>query len=217
MIKLFLVDDHTLMRDGIISMLSDCDDIQVVGSSPTGEEAISKIQELQPDIVLMDIMLRGMTGIEATRWIKEQDKNVKVILVSMEVKKEFLAAGIQCGINGYIPKDTDKETMIMAIRTVYGGDRYFTDAITKLVFEDFYVHEKLKNPDTTRLPNDLTKREYEVQGLVAMGKGNKEIAELLFISVKSVETHKGHILEKLGLKNSAELIKYAIKNNIVPA
>jgi DNA-binding NarL/FixJ family response regulator len=217
MIKLFLVDDHTLMRDGITSMLADCDDIKVVGSSPTGEEAINKIQELQPDIVLMDIMLRGMTGIEATRWIKEQDKNVKVILVSMEVKKEFLSAGIQCGINGYIPKDTDKETMIHAIRTVYGGERYFTDAITKLVFEDFYVHEKLKNPETTRLPNDLTKREYEVLGLVAMGKGNKEIAELLFISVKTVETHKGHILEKLGLKNSAELIKYAIKNNIVPA
>lgn len=217
MIKIFLVDDHTLMRDGIISMLSDCDDITVVGSSPNGEEAISKIQEVQPDVVLMDIMLRGMTGIEATRWIKEQNQNVKVILVSMEVKKEFLSAGIQCGINGYIPKDTDKETMIKAIRTVYGGERYFTDAITKLVFEDFYVHEKLKNPETTRLPNDLTKREYEVLGLVAMGKGNKEIAELLFISVKTVETHKGHILEKLGLRNSAELIKYAIKNNIVPA
>jgi DNA-binding NarL/FixJ family response regulator len=217
MIKLFLVDDHALMRDGIISMLSDCDDIKVVGSSPNGEEAINKVQELQPDVVLMDIMLRGMTGIEATRWIKEQDKNVCVILVSMEVKKDFLSAGIQCGINGYIPKDSDKETMIKAIRTVYGGERYFTDAITKLVFEDFYVHEKLKNPETTRLPNDLTKREYEVLGLVAMGKGNKEIAELLFISVKTVETHKGHILEKLGLRNSAELIKYAIKNNIVPA
>lgn len=217
MIKLFLVDDHTLMRDGIISMLSDCDDIKVVGSSPSGEEAINKVQELQPDVVLMDILLRGMTGIEATRWIKEQDQNVRVILVSMEVKKEFLSAGIQCGINGYIPKDSDKETMITAIRTVYGGDRYFTDAITKLVFEDFYVHEKLKNPETTRLPNDLTKREYEVLGLVAMGKGNKEIAESLFISVKTVETHKGHILEKLGLRNSAELIKYAIKNNIVPA
>ena len=217
MIKLFLVDDHTLMRDGIISMLSDYDDIQVVGSSPSGEEAINKVQELQPDVVLMDILLRGMTGIEATRWIKEQDQNVRVILVSMEVKKEYLSAGIQCGINGYIPKDSDKETMITAIRAVYGGDRYFTDAITKLVFEDFYVHEKLKNPETTRLPNDLTKREYEVLGLVAMGKGNKEIAELLFISVKTVETHKGHILEKLGLRNSAELIKYAIKNNIVPA
>jgi DNA-binding NarL/FixJ family response regulator len=217
MIKLFLVDDHALMRDGIISMLSDCEDIKVVGTSSNGEEAINKVQELQPDVVLMDIMLRGMTGIEATRWIKEQDKNVRVILVSMEVKKDFLSAGIQCGINGYIPKDSDKETMIKAIRTVYGGERYFTDAITKLVFEDFYVHEKLKNPETTRLPNDLTKREYEVLGLVAMGKGNKEIAELLFISVKTVETHKGHILEKLGLRNSAELIKYAIKNNIVPA
>lgn len=217
MIRLFLVDDHALMRDGIISMLAECNDIEVVGSSPNGEEAISKVQELRPDVVLMDIMLRGMTGIEATRWIKEQDENVKVILVSMEVKKEFLSAGIQCGINGYIPKDTDRETMITAIRTVYRGERYFTEAITKLVFEDFYVHEKLKNPETTRLPNDLTKREYEVLGLVAMGKGNKEIAEMLFISVKTVETHKGHILEKLGLRNSAELIKYAIKNNIVPA
>ena len=217
MIKIFLVDDHTLMRDGIVSMLSDCSDIQVVGSSSNGEEAINRVQELQPDVVLMDIMLRGMTGIEATRWIKEQDKNVKVILVSMEVKKEFLQAGTQSGINGYLPKDTDKDTMITAIRTVYAGERYFTDAITKLVFEDFYVHEKLKNPETTRLPHDLTKREYEVLGLVSMGKGNKEIAELLFISVKTVETHKGHILEKFGLRNSAELIKYAIKNNIVPA
>jgi DNA-binding NarL/FixJ family response regulator len=217
MINIFLVDDHTLMRDGIVSMLADCEDINVVGSSPTGEEAINSVQELRPDVVLMDIMLRGMTGIEATRWIKEQDKDVKIILVSMEVKKEFLSAGIQSGINGYIPKDTDKETMIKAIRAVHSGERYFTDAITKLVFEDFYVHEKLKNPETTRLPNDLTKREYEVLGLVAMGKGNKEIAEQLFISVKTVETHKGHILEKLGLKNSAELIKYAIKNNIVPS
>lgn len=217
MINIFLVDDHTLMRDGIVSMLSDCEDIKVIGSSPTGEEAINSVQELKPDVVLMDIMLRGMTGIEATRWIKEQDNDVKIILVSMEVKKEFLSAGIQSGINGYIPKDTDKETMIKAIRTVHLGERYFTDAITKLVFEDFYVHEKLKNPETTRLPNDLTKREYEVLGLVAMGKGNKEIAEQLFISVKTVETHKGHILEKLGLKNSAELIKYAIKNNIVPS
>jgi DNA-binding NarL/FixJ family response regulator len=217
MINIFLVDDHTLMRDGIESMLSDCEDIKVVGSSASGEEAINSVQELKPDVVLMDIMLRGMTGIEATRWIKEQDKNVKIILVSMEVKKEYLSAGIQSGINGYIPKDTDKETMIKAIRTVYAGERYFTDAITKLVFEDFYVHEKLKNPETTRLPNDLTKREYEVLGLVSMGKGNKEIAEQLFISVKTVETHKGHILEKLGLKNSAELIKYAIKNNIVPS
>lgn len=217
MIKIFLVDDHALMRDGIISMLSDCDDIIVVGSSATGEEAISKVGALQPDVVLMDILLRGMTGIEATRWIKEQDKNVGVILVSMEVKKEFLSAGIQCGIDGYLPKDTDKQTMIKAIRSVFAGERYFTEAITKLVFEDFYVHEKLKNPESTRLPNDLTKREHEVLGLVAMGKGNKEIAECLFISVKTVETHKGHILEKLGLRNSAELIKYAIKNNIVPA
>lgn len=94
---------------------------------------------------------------------------------------------------------------------------YFTNAIPNLVFEDFYVHEKPKSPANTRMPNDLTKREHEVLGLVAMGKGNKEIAEYLFISVKTVETHKGHILEKLERRNSAGLIKYGIKNNIVPA
>ncbi len=216
-IRTLVVDDHRLMREGMTSLLLGDDAIEVVGDAESGEDLLNVLEKKMPDVILMDIIMGGMTGIEATRWIKEQDQNVRVILVSMEVKKEFLSAGIQCGINGYIPKDSDKETMITAIRTVYGGDRYFTDAITKLVFEDFYVHEKLKNPETTRLPNDLTKREYEVLGLVAMGKGNKEIAELLFISVKTVETHKGHILEKLGLRNSAELIKYAIKNNIVPA
>ena len=117
-------------------------------------------------------------------------------------------------MSGYWPKDIDRGTLVESIKKVHQGEKFFNDAIMKLVFEDFYQHEKIKTT-ATRLPNELTKREFEVLGLVASGKTNKEVAELLFISVKTVETHKAHILEKLNLKNSAELVKYAIKNKII--
>ncbi len=213
-IKVLLVDDHTLIREGIKSMIENTPDIEVTGSVASAEESINEVRETQPDVILMDIMMTGMTGIEATRWIKEFSPMVKVVLVTMEVSKEYVSAGIKSGVDGYLPKDVDKETLLNAIRTVHSGGRFFNDAIMKLVFEDFYTHEKLKT-STKKLPNDLTKREHEILGLVASGKSNKELAETLFISIKTVETHKTHILEKLGLKNTTELVKYAIKHNII--
>lgn len=214
--KVLIVDDHRLLRDGLAALLNQAEDIQVVGSVPSGEEAINVFPSLKPDIILMDIMMGGMTGIEATRWIKEQDSNVKVILISSEIKKELVSAGIQCGIDGYLPKDVDQTVLQEAIRTVKKGGRYFNEAITNLVFEDFYQKKKLTNTHgKVTLPNDLTKREQEVLALVASGKSNQEVADDLFISIKTVDTHKNHILDKLGLKNTAELVKYAIKNNLI--
>jgi len=213
-IKVLLVDDHQLIRDGIQSMLENTADLEVIGSVPSGEDSINQVRENRPDVILMDIMMGGMTGIEATRWVKEFDSTIKVILLTMEISRDYVSAGIKSGVDGYLPKDVDKETLLEALRTVYRGGRFFNDAIMKLVFEDFYSHEKLKSKDK-KLPNDLTKREYEVLGLVAAGKTNKELAEGLFISTKTVETHKTHIMEKLGLKNTTELVKYAIKNKII--
>ncbi|MCZ8217038.1 MAG: response regulator transcription factor [Cyclobacteriaceae bacterium] len=215
MINILIVDDHTLVRDGIKSLLSNIEDITVCGICSTGEDAIGLARTLSPDIILMDIIMKGMTGIEATRWIKEQDSKIKIILLSTEVKKEFVAAGIKSGIDGYIPKDVSQEILLQAIRTVQTGERYFTEAITKLIFEDFYEHEKSGKKRERKITEGLTKRESEILQLVAEGIGNKEIGERLFISVKTVETHKTHILDKLGLKNNTELIKYAIKNNII--
>ncbi|NBP71021.1 MAG: DNA-binding response regulator [Cytophagia bacterium] len=215
MINILIVDDHTLVRDGIKSLLSNIEDITVCGICATGEDAIGLARTLSPDIILMDIIMKGMTGIEATRWIKEQDSKIKIILLSTEVKKEFVAAGIKSGIDGYIPKDVSQEILLQAIRTVQTGERYFTEAITKLIFEDFYEHEKSGKKRERKITEGLTKRESEILQLVAEGIGNKEIGERLFISVKTVETHKTHILDKLGLKNNTELIKYAIKNNII--
>ncbi len=195
-------------------MLNDTQDLEVIGSVSSGEEAINEVRNNRPDVILMDIMMGGMTGIEATRWIKEDEPTIKIVLVTMEISKDYVSAGIKSGVNGYLPKDVDKDTLIAAIHAVHKGDRFFNDAIMKLVFEDFYSHEKLKGIPR-KLPNELTKREFEILSQVATGKTNKELAESLFISIKTVETHKTHILEKLGLKNTTELVKYAIKNNII--
>lgn len=214
--RVMLVDDHTLMRDALASMLHQADDLQVVGSVASGEELLGKLTLANPDVVLMDIMLKGMTGIEATRWIKERSSRVKVILVSSEVKKEFVSAGIQSGIDGYLPKDIDKATLLKAIHAVMKGEKFFNEAVTTLVFEDFYKKEKNTVDGERQLRiTDLTKRELEVLTLIANGKSNREVADELFISTKTVDSHKMHILDKLGLKNTAELVKYAIKNNLI--
>lgn len=214
-INILLVDDHTLVREGLTSILSNIEGIKICGTCSTGEEAIGLARTLAPEIILMDIVMKGMTGIEATRWIKEQNSAIKVILLSTEVKKEFVVAGIKSGIDGYIPKDASQDILLEAIRTVQTGERYFTEAITKLIFEDFYLHEKSGKKRDRKISEGLTKRENEILELVVEGIGNKEIGERLFISVKTVETHKTHILDKLGLKNTTELIKYAIKHNII--
>src|SRR5688500_12072993 len=215
-IRVLIVDDHRLLRDGLAALLNQAEDIHVVGSVPSGEEAISVFPSLQPDVILMDIMMGGMTGIEATRWIKEQDNDVKVILISSEIKKELVTAGIKCGRDGYLHKYVGENVLTGDIRTVRTGGKYFNEAITNLVFEDFYQKKKsVQSSGKVTMPNDLTKREQEVLALVARGKSNQEVADELFISIKTVDTHKSHILDKLGLKNTAELVRYAIKNNLI--
>ena len=213
-IKILIADDHRLVREGMEAILSGVEGVEIVGLVASGEEAVNLARSNRPDVVLMDILMPGMNGIEAARWIKEIDQAIRVILITMEVSKDYVSAGIKSGVDGYLPKDVSKKVLQEAIRTVHRGERFFNDAIKKLIFEDFYTVEKLKNPKRA-LPNQLTQRETEVLALVASGKSNKEIAETLSISVKTVETHKTHILIKLGLNNNSELVRYAIKNNII--
>ena len=119
MIKVLIVDDHKLIRDGIQSMLESTADIEVIGSAPSGEDAINKAREARPDVIIMDIMMGGMTGIEATRWIKDSDSTIKVVVVSMEASKEYVSAAIKSGVDGYLPKDVDKEVLLESIRAVH--------------------------------------------------------------------------------------------------
>jgi len=214
-IKVLLVDDHTLLRDALASLLNQIADIEVVGGLSSGEELVTSFASFDADVILMDIVMSGMTGLEATRWIKDQSSDVKVIIISSEVKKEYVSLGIKCGIDGYLPKDVNTEILVEAIRVVNGGEKYFNQAITSLVFEDFYLGAKDGKKRERKTTEGLTKRESEVLEEVAGGKTNTEVAAALFISIKTVETHKASILEKLGLKNTVELVKYAIKKGII--
>lgn len=213
-IRVIIVDDHRLLREGLSAMLKDIEHIHVVGSAESGEEAVNLAQSKVPDIILMDIMMKGMSGIEATRWIKEQNPEIKVIIVSQEVNQGLIGEGVKSGIEGYLPKDVDKQTLVDAINKVNAGEKFFSDSIQKIIFES-YLQQESGDKKSAPKNTELTKRELEVLKEVATGKTNQEVADTLFISIKTVETHKSHILDKLGLKNTAELVKYAIKNQII--
>ncbi len=214
-IRIAVADDHGLMRQGVISLLKGDSSIEVIGDVDSGEGAVNMARELSPDIFLMDIVMKGMTGIEATRWIKEHNPKIKIILVSSEVNKDFITAGIKSGIDGYVPKDADKETLLMAVHTAMRGEKYFSPEITALVFQDFYLKEKDGKGLPSKKTKVLTRREEEVLVLIAHGKSLRDIAEELFISIKTVETHKMHIQDKLGLTNAAQLVKYAIEHGLI--
>lgn len=215
MIKVVIVDDHGLLRHGLRSLLNTAPDIEVLASISSGEEAINLPDMLQPDVYLMDIVMKGMNGIEATRWIKEQNPDAKVILISSEVNKDFITAGVESGIDGYLPKDVDQEHLLQSIRTVFNGGRYFSQEVMSLVFEDFYLKKTEGRGLPTKKSKELTRRENEVLVLIASGKSLKQIAEELFISIKTVETHKLHIQDKMGFSNTAQLTKYAIDHKLI--
>ncbi len=215
MIKVAIADDHGLLRQGIISLLQKMNDVELIGEMASGEEAVNFARENPPDVFLIDIVMQGMTGIEATRWIKEQSASIKIILISSEVNKDFISAGIKSGIDGYLNKDIDQKVLHAAIDTVHKGGRYFSPEITALVFQDFFLKETVGKGLPSRKKTILSKREEEVLILIANGKSLKEIADILFISIKTVETHKLHIHDKLGLTNTAQLVKYAIENSLI--
>lgn len=214
-VKVVIVDDHGLLRQGIASLLNDATDVEVLASVASGEEAINLPDSLQPDVFLMDIVMKGMNGIEATRWIKEQNPVTKVILISSEVNKDFITAGVKVGIDGYLPKDVGKDQLLDSIRTVMKGEKFFSQEVTALVFQDFYLQKTEGKGLPTKKSKELTRRENEVLVLIANGKSLKQIADELFISIKTVETHKLHIQEKLGFSNTAQLVKYAIENKLI--
>ena len=215
-INVLIVDDHALIRDGIIAMLKNENDICIIGEAVDGEEAIAKNDELNPDIIVMDIMMPKINGLDAAKKIKEQNPEAKIIFLSMEVKEDFISEAIKAGASGYIPKDSNKIVLTDAIRSVHQGAKYFHTMVSELIFNQFYkksvTNEKVKkNYNTGKISN----REVEVLKLIASGFSNSQIAEQLFISVRTVDAHRNHIMQKLELNNTAELVKYAIKNHII--
>lgn len=211
-IKVVVADDHTILRQGIKALLDNQAGIEVIGEAKDGREALTLIERLQPDVILMDIAMPGLNGLEATRRIKKKFPKIKVLVLTMYTNEEYVFQILQAGANGYLVKETAFQDLISAIRAVYRDEAFMSPSISKKVINR-YTQRAQKTNDTTS--DVLTTREREVLQLIAEGSSSKKIAEALFISPKTVETHRTHIMDKLNIHNRTDLVKYAIRKGIV--
>jgi len=212
-IRILLVDDHTLFRQGMKTLISAEPDMEVVGEASDGAEAISKASELRPDVVLMDIGMAGFSSFEATRQIKKNRPETKVLMLTMYDDEDYLVEGMEVGASGYVLKDTPAPQCLAAIRDVCRGGSYLSPRMLSQLVDDF--RSRLKS--ATRVPRfaTLTAREKEVLKLLAEGNSVKEIACQLNLSVKTVEAHKFNLMRKLDIHNKAQLVQYAIQKKII--
>jgi len=212
--KVVLVDDHQLIRMGIKALLKSESSIDVIGEINTAKETLNYIDEKGPDVVLMDISLDDGDGILLTREIVKRYKDVKVIMLSMHVKEDFIQRSIKAGASGYLLKDSPKDELIRAIKEVARGEKYFASEVHQLMVSS-YVNKAGDFTDKKRKLTGLTKREIEIIRLLSDGLSNQKIAGQLGISHRTVDTHRTNIMQKVKVKNVAELVKYSIVNKLI--
>ncbi|MBN2747267.1 MAG: response regulator transcription factor [Bacteroidales bacterium] len=213
MIKVVLADDHTLFRDGIKSLLAGSANIQVVGTFENGTDLIANIPQTDPDLVLTDISMPGLSGIETTKILMEKYPQLKIIILSMHLNDDFVCNSVRAGAKGYLPKDIRKDELLKAIEAVYQGDTYFTKEVNEVLMQSL-LNRNQEDLESEKL-KALTKREIEIITLVGEGLINKEIANRLSISVRTVDAHKSNIMHKLELKSNVEIVKFAIKHQLI--
>jgi len=210
-IKVLVVDDHQLFREGIVNLLYSAENIEVVAQAEDGIDAIEKAKHYKPDVVLLDITMPRMNGIETTKKLKSLMPKIKIVSLSMHSEKQYVKGVLEAGADGYLLKNCTNRQLTEAIQSVYDGKKYLSEDITGMVISGYLDPS---GSETTEYEN-LSVREKEIFHLFAEGKSTREISELLFISVKTVNTHKQNILEKLDLKSNTELVKYALKNGLI--
>ncbi len=209
--RILLVDDHKLVREGLNTLIEKHTDMTVVGEADNGRTAVKLARKLTPDIIIMDIAMPELNGIEATRKILDESKNTRVIILSMHSDKRYVAKVLRTGASAYLLKDSAFEELAEAIRVVLDNRIYLSPRITDIVIED-YVHSESVVPSAY---TELTDREREVLQLIAEGKTTKDISSTLYVSVKTVEAHRKKIMDKLDIHSIADLTKYAIREGMI--
>ncbi len=212
-IKVFIIDDHLIVRDGLKALFKEETDLIIVGESD-GQIDIAAFSKAVPDIVLMDISLNRKSGIELTKELLKIFSKTKVIILSMLSSEESVISAVDAGASGYLPKSTSKDEMIKAICEVYEGRSYFHPEIASVIVNSMRSRRKYEDENTPCI-NCLSKREVQIIELYAQGFTNQEIADKLFISIRTVESHKTHIMQKLGFKSTVEMVKFALKNKLI--
>jgi DNA-binding NarL/FixJ family response regulator len=209
--RLFLVDDHAVVREGLKVLLDDESDLEIVGEADNGRDAIGRIGSLRPNLVVMDLSMPGLNGIEATRQIRREFLWLKIVVLSMHTHEEYIYQSLQAGAEGYVLKQSNSKELLAGIRAVLAGGSFLSPSISRTVI-DGYVHRAESRGRDNSDQDQLTSRERELLQLMAEGVPNREIAKILDISVKTVESHRSNMMRKLGLSNKTELLRYAFTN-----
>jgi two-component system response regulator NreC len=212
-LALLLGDDHTLVRQGLRKILEENPDWHVVAEAGDGRDAVRKALALKPDVAVLDIGMPLLNGIEATRQIVRRLPGVKVLILSMHSQEAYVSRALQAGAKGYLLKDSAGKDLIKAIATVAAGKSFFSPAVTKLMLDDYV--RRVGETTIVDKYESLSEREREIFQLIAEARSNKEVAEMLAISVATVETHRARILEKLDVHNTAELVLYAVRRGVI--
>jgi two-component system, NarL family, response regulator NreC len=212
-IRILLGDDHTVMRQGLRKILESHRDWEVVAEVSDGRDAVQKAATAQPDVAILDISMPLLNGIEATRQIARKVPGVRVLILSMHSAEEYIVQALKAGASGYLLKDAADTDLIRAVAAVAAGKSFFSPAVSRVMLDDYLRH--LANRGIADRFDSLSEREREVFQLVAEGHTNKEIAELLFVSPVTVETHRAHILQKLDIHSTAELVLYAVRRGVI--
>ncbi len=212
-IRVLLADDHTILRAGVRMMLNAQPDIEVVGEASDGRQAITEAQRLLPDVILMDITMPDLNGIEATRQVKRLLPEIKVLVLTMHENEEYLFQVLRAGASGYMLKEAADTELISAIRIITNGSFYLSSSAQSMMVGDYL--QRVRSGEERDSYSELTEREREILKHVAEGYTNNQIAERLFISPKTVDTHRTHIMDKLNLHSRAELVKYAIRRGLL--
>jgi DNA-binding NarL/FixJ family response regulator len=212
-IRILLAEDHTIVRKGLRSLLDGEAGIRVVGEAADGREAVAKVGQLLPDVVVMDIAMPALNGLEATRQIRNRFPKVKVLILTMHADEEYIPQVLQAGASGYVVKQAAPEELVSAVQAVYQGELFLSPSISRTVTQEYARQAEASTGQDHDDP--LTPREREVLQLIAEGQPPRQIAHLLCISIKTVETHRAHLMGKLDAHSTAELTQYAIRKGIV--
>lgn len=213
-IRVLLADDHTIVRKGLRSLLDNEPGIEVVGEADDGREAVQQVEDLQPDIVVMDIAMPSLNGLEATRLIKQRSPETKVLILTMHADEEYVHQLLRAGVSGYLVKKAAPTELVTAIRAAWQGESFLSPSISRQVIDEYILRAGGAKEEEDSF-DKLTNREREVLQLLAEGHSNRQVAEILSISVKTVETHKSNLMDKLDIQNITELIKYAIRKGVI--
>ena len=212
-IRILLADDHAILREGIRALLEDYADFSIVGEADDGRKAVERTGQLQPDVVLMDIGMPVLNGLQATRQIKHDYPHVHVLALTMHDSEEYVSQMLAAGASGYVIKCAASDELVQAIRAVAAGQNYISPAVTRVLVESLIAHRA--NPRSADPFQTLTEREREVFQLVAEGHTSREIAEKLGVSIMTVKAHRANMMAKLGVHDRSELVKIAIQRGII--